>query len=141
MHCRSQGGAVCSDHRVTMSELQCHAAVTSSRGHESRSGAAETSQGQLPPSGRGSKKVAAQDCVHCPGAVCMHGVSTSQPHHRSPADNTRHRQSGWCNVWRAGHEQQPTWTLNTDTPTGVANILPQYQLINICYHSHMEASE
>ena len=77
MHCRSQGGAVLSDHRVTMSELQCHAAVTSSRGHESRSGAAETSQGQLPPSGRGSKKVAAQDCVQAQYALCMVSVHHS----------------------------------------------------------------
>ena len=142
MHCRSQGGAVCSDQLVTMSELQCHAAVTSSRGHEARS-AAETSQGQLPPSGRGSKKVAAQDCVQVQYAVCMVSV-----HHRSPADNSRHRQSRWCNVWRAGHEQQPTWTLRTPTRPllpprcRVANILPQqYQFINICYLNHKETSE
>ena len=83
MHCRAQGGAVCSDQLVTMSELQCHAAVTSSRGHEARSGAAETSQGQLPPSGRGSKKVAAQDCVQVQYAVCMvsvhHSYTTDLP--------------------------------------------------------------
>ena len=146
MHCRSQGGVV---QCAAISSSQCQSSNVTQPSHlhvVTRHGAAQ-------------RRPAKVSCRHLAAGVkrsrrktvsrsSMHGVSTSQLHHRSPADNSRHRQSSWCNVWRAGHEQQPTWTLRTPTRPllpprcGVANILPQqYQFINICYLNHKETSE